>query len=80
MLGQAVARRMGRAQQNPSLSRRATVRQNRRGDCVMDATLILIDSAAELSRARALVDRLWELGRSGRHRTAAGASTPDRSL
>ena len=26
----------------------------------MDATLILIDSAAELSRARALVDRLWD--------------------
>ena len=27
----------------------------------MDANLILIDSAAELVRARALVDRLWEL-------------------
>ena len=26
----------------------------------MDATLILIDSAAELSRARTLVDRLWD--------------------
>ena len=26
----------------------------------MDATLILIDSATELSRARALVDRLWD--------------------
>jgi|SRR4051794_13291030 HTH-type transcriptional regulator/antitoxin HigA len=26
----------------------------------MDATLILIDSEAELSRARALVDRLWQ--------------------
>src|SRR3984885_8937929 len=26
----------------------------------MDATLILIDSDAELARARALVDRLWE--------------------
>jgi HTH-type transcriptional regulator/antitoxin HigA len=26
----------------------------------MDATLILIDSDAELDRARALVDRLWE--------------------
>ena len=26
----------------------------------MDATLIVIDSAAELARARALVDRLWE--------------------
>jgi HTH-type transcriptional regulator/antitoxin HigA len=26
----------------------------------MDATLILIDSAAELSRARALIDRLWQ--------------------
>src|SRR5258708_29437801 len=36
------------------------IRQNRRGDRVMDATLILIDSDAELARARALVDRLWE--------------------
>src|SRR5580692_6973788 len=26
----------------------------------MDATLILIDSAAELGRARALVERLWD--------------------
>jgi len=26
----------------------------------MDATLIVIDSAAELARARALVDRLWD--------------------
>jgi HTH-type transcriptional regulator / antitoxin HigA len=26
----------------------------------MDANLILIDSAAELARARALVDRLWD--------------------
>ena len=26
----------------------------------MDANLILIDSAAELARARALIDRLWE--------------------
>ena len=26
----------------------------------MDATVILIDSAAELARARALVDRLWD--------------------
>jgi hypothetical protein len=26
----------------------------------MDATLILIDSDAELSRARALVDQLWD--------------------
>src|ERR1700683_4232432 len=26
----------------------------------MDATLILIDSATELNRARALVDRLWD--------------------
>ncbi len=31
----------------------------------MDATLILIDSAAELARARALVDRLWESNDSG---------------
>src|ERR1700704_759154 len=36
------------------------VRQNRRGDRVMNATLILIDSDAELARARALVERLWE--------------------
>jgi HTH-type transcriptional regulator/antitoxin HigA len=28
----------------------------------MDASLILIDSAAELARARALVDRLWDSG------------------
>jgi HTH-type transcriptional regulator/antitoxin HigA len=28
----------------------------------MDANLILIDSSAELARARALVDRLWESG------------------
>jgi HTH-type transcriptional regulator/antitoxin HigA len=27
----------------------------------MDATLILIDSDAELARARALVERLWQL-------------------
>src|SRR5215475_8514249 len=27
---------------------------------MMDATLILIDSDAELARARALVDRLWD--------------------
>lgn len=26
----------------------------------MDATLIVIDSAAELTRARALIDRLWD--------------------
>jgi hypothetical protein len=26
---------------------------------MMDATLIVIDSEAELARARALVDRLW---------------------
>ena len=26
----------------------------------MDATVILIDSEAELARARALVDRLWD--------------------
>jgi hypothetical protein len=26
---------------------------------MMDATLIVIDSAPELARARALVDRLW---------------------
>jgi HTH-type transcriptional regulator/antitoxin HigA len=30
------------------------------GDGLMDATMILIDSDAELTRARALVDRLWE--------------------
>jgi HTH-type transcriptional regulator/antitoxin HigA len=27
---------------------------------MMDATLVLIDSAAELARARALVERLWD--------------------
>ena len=26
----------------------------------MDATLVVIDSSAELARARALVDQLWE--------------------
>jgi len=36
------------------------IRQNRCGDGVMDATVILIDSDAELARARALVDRLWD--------------------
>ena len=36
------------------------IRQHRRGDRVMDAKLILIDSAAELARAHALVDRLWD--------------------
>ena len=34
--------------------------RDRCGDGVMDATLILIDSDAELARARALVDRLWD--------------------
>jgi HTH-type transcriptional regulator/antitoxin HigA len=29
---------------------------------MMDATLVLIDNDAELARARALVDRLWESG------------------
>ena len=38
------------------------IRQNRCGDRVMDATLILIENDAELARARALVDRLWESG------------------
>src|SRR5438105_3405192 len=33
--------------------------ERRCGDGVMDATLILIDSDAELARARALVERLW---------------------
>src|SRR5712691_199096 len=36
------------------------IRRDRRGDGVMDATVILIDSDAELARARALVDRLWD--------------------
>ena len=31
----------------------------------MDVTLIVIDSDAELVRARALVDRLWGLARPG---------------
>ena len=39
----------------------------------MDATLILIDSDAELARARALVERLWQSD-------DAAASAPDRSL
>ena len=34
-------------------------RQDRCGERVMDATLVLIDSDAELLRARALVDQLW---------------------
>jgi len=29
-------------------------------ETIMDATLILIDSEAELARARALVERLWD--------------------
>jgi HTH-type transcriptional regulator / antitoxin HigA len=33
---------------------------DRCGDGVMDATMILIDSDAELARARAFVDRLWD--------------------
>lgn len=35
------------------------MRQDRCVECVMDATLILIDGDAELLRARALVDELW---------------------
>src|SRR5262249_8492510 len=36
------------------------IRQNRCGDGVMDATLVVIDSEAELTRAQALVDRLMQ--------------------
>src|SRR5712691_4057238 len=44
---------------NPVFRHPCRVRQDRCGDRVMDATLILIDSDAELARARALVERLW---------------------
>src|ERR1700688_4713275 len=50
----------GRRRGDPVLRHPWRIRQNRRGDRVMDATLILIDSDAELARARALVDRLWQ--------------------
>src|ERR1035441_8780297 len=50
----------GRNPDDPVLRDPCRVRQNRCGDCVMDATLVLIDSDAELARARVLVDRLWK--------------------
>jgi hypothetical protein len=46
----------------------------------MDATLILIDSDAELVRARALVDRLWNSEDPGRYRPTPGAGTFDSCL
>ena len=46
----------------------------------MDATLILIDSDAELLRARALVDEAMEFERSNRRRSARGASGLDRRV
>src|SRR5664280_2087006 len=50
----------GRSPDDPVLRDPRRVRQNRCGDRVMDATLVLIDSDAELVRARVLVDRLWK--------------------
>ena len=47
---------------------------------MMDATLILIDSDAELARARALVDRLWGSDEPADMAQASGASAPDRGL
>src|SRR4029077_7518700 len=44
---------------NPVFRQPCRVRQDRCGERVMDATLVLIDSDAELLRARALVDQLW---------------------
>src|SRR5215207_8351592 len=44
---------------NPVLRDACRIRRDRCGDGVMDATVILIDSDAELARARALLDRLW---------------------
>jgi len=43
---------------DPVLRQPRSIRPRRRGDGVMEATLIVIDSDAELARARALVDRL----------------------
>src|SRR5271169_6007795 len=47
-------RRRGSVLRNP-----CRIRPDRCGHSVMDATLIVIDSAAELARARTLVERLW---------------------
>src|SRR6266571_2651412 len=43
-----------------SYSDACRIRQDRCGENMMDATLILIDSDVELARARSLVDRLWD--------------------
>src|SRR5690349_22788225 len=40
------------------------IRQDRRGDYLMDATLVVIDSAAELARDNALVEKLMTSERS----------------
>src|SRR3979490_1119619 len=50
----------GRRLGDPVLRDPCRIRRDRCGDGVMDTTLILIDSDAELARARALVDRLWQ--------------------
>ena len=44
----------------------------------MDATLILIDSDAELARARTLVDQLWNSNNPSDVARLGGASAPDR--
>src|SRR5437868_14932164 len=49
----------GRRLGYPILWHPRRVRQDRCGERVMDATLVLIDSDAELLRARALVEQLW---------------------
>jgi len=46
----------------------------------MDATLILIDSDAELLRARALVDQLWNSSDPTDVAQARGASALDRRV
>src|SRR5579884_1307944 len=48
----------GRGRRDPLLRDARRVRQDRCGDGVMDATLILIDSDTELARANALVEKL----------------------
>src|ERR1700692_345647 len=45
---------------DPVLRGTRRIRRDKCGDGLMDAIMILIDSDAELTRARALVDRLWE--------------------
>src|SRR5471032_1942551 len=43
---------------NPLFRNPRRIRQDRRGDCVMDATLIVIENDAELARAQDLIARL----------------------